>query len=919
MWDRLLDSPRRVAALVLVAGALVSGALYVSIQQTNQRILTERFQYATRELGGDIVARLHLYEHGLRGARGAIIAMGTETSRARFHQYAQSRDLIREFPGTRGFGFVRRVAPDDLPRFLWAARADGAPNLTIQKLRPHTGDLFVTQYIEPLAGNESAVGLDMASEHFRHDAAVLAGDSGGTTLTGPITLVQDPEAAGAAFLMFSPVYQPDRPLTTVAERRAALIGWAYAPIVAPDVLRDHVKEFDDLRFTLTDAAVPQPFFTADAHGKKRAELTYQMNLPMFSRVWRLDAQATDAFIAKFGRPSPLYTAVGAFAFFILLGFVVRLYLVARRRTRIATIERNRLATIVETSNDAIISGDLDGAIRSWNASAERIFGYAAHEVIGKDIVELLVPPEHRAQSEKLRQQLLNGEASPLFATERLHKSGVRLPVRISLSTIREPSGEIVGLASIVRDITYQKEAEAEILRLNARLAQQVRERTEQLERSLALQSAIQHMALHDPLTDLPNRTLFRDRLLSAMKGEASANRFSVLVCDLDRFKAVNDTYGHLIGDAVLKEVSERLRRTVRGQDMVARFGGDEFAILLADSSCAPSVCERLIASVNEPMIIEGLRVEIGLSIGVAHAAVEPVDNPDELIKRADMALYRAKRAGRNTHQVFQPEAHAVLSNHSHLALDLREAVRRGDFRLVFQPLLNVKSGEVTGFEALTRWHHPTRGDVRPAEFIPLAEDTGLIVPLGQWALQEACRAAVTWPAKTRVAVNVSPVQLRHGGLESAIIVALASSGLPADRLEIEVTESVLLHDTEDVLRCLHRLQEMGIAIALDDFGTGFSSLSYLRRFEFDKIKIDRTFIRDIAEPDAAAIVRGIVDIGTRVGMEIVAEGVETEDQYAFVREIGCSTVQGFLFSKPLPPEEAGRFAWQRMRRPGEAA
>lgn len=920
LWDRLLDAPRYIVALVIIFGALVSGAVFTSVHRNNQHILSARFEDVTKELGGDLVDHLRLYEHGLRGARGAIIAMGRETSRLRYHHYAASRDLVGEFAGTRGFGFVRRVAPADLPAFLLAARADGAPDFKLRQLQPHTGDLFVTQYIEPLAPNEAAIGLDMASEHFRRDAALLAGDTGESALTGPITLVQAPHAAGRAFLMFAPVYTPDSPLGTIAERRAALIGWTYAPILAEGILQAHDLEFNDIGFTLADAAVAEPFYVTHRASPLRDDLVGHVDLPLFGRVWRLDTRATGAFVAKFGLPSPGLLAGGTFSFFLLLAVTMHGYLVGRRRTRIATFERNRLATIVETSNDAIISGSLDCRVMTWNAAAERFFGYSAQEAIGRNVFDLIIPPDRAREAKAASEALSRGEIVPPFATLRRHKDGRLRHALVSLSPIKNAAGEIIGAAAIERDIGAQKEAEAEILRLNAELARQVADRTEQLEKSLALQSAIQHMALHDALTNLPNRTLFCQKLVAAMKDPATTPGFAVLVCDLDRFKAVNDTYGHLIGDAVLKVVAERLRRSVRGRDVVARFGGDEFAILLADSSCANRVCERLIRSVNEPMTIEGLRVEIGLSIGIAFAAVEPVDHPDELVKRADSALYRAKHAGRNTHQTFHPEQDAALSDHSHLALDMREAVRRGDFTLAFQPLLDSRSGATLGFEALARWSHPTRGEVRPDEFIPLAEDTGLIIPLGQWALQQACRAAVTWPGNLRVAVNVSALQLRQGGLESIVVGALAASRLPASRLEIEVTESVLLHDTDDVLRCLHRLQDLGIAIALDDFGTGFSSLSYLSRFHFNKIKIDRTFIRDIADPDAAAIVRGIVDIGTRVGMEIVAEGVETEEQYAFVRDIGCSTVQGFLFSKPLPEEEAARFAWAPLRRrPGHAA
>jgi diguanylate cyclase (GGDEF)-like protein len=427
------------------------------------------------------------------------------------------------------------------------------------------------------------------------------------------------------------------------------------------------------------------------------------------------------------------------------------------------------------------------------------------------------------------------------------------------------------------------------------------------------------MALHDALTGLPNRTLFRDRLDQAI---AHARRvrtgFAVLACDLDRFKAVNDSLGHPAGDALLRIVAERMRAVLRPYDTIARLGGDEFAIVLTyldDAREAGCLAERLIAAVSEPIDLDGQSVEVGVSIGLTVAA-EPDCDPDELFKRADIALYEAKAAGRNTHREFEPDAGARIATRGLLALDMKEAIRRDAFHLAYQPVVDAATGAVVSFEALMRWRHPVQGEIAPGAFIPLAEETGLIVPLGAWALQEACREAAGWPAPIRVAVNVSAVQLRRPGLEAAVLAALSASGLPAERLKLEVTESVLMQDAEAVLACLHRLRGRGVRIALDDFGTGYSSLSYLRRFPFDQIKIDRSFIRDIADPDAAAIVRAVVGIGERLGMGIVAEGVETQEQLDLVRREGCTQVQGFLFSRPLPPPEASAYIAARADRSG---
>ncbi|MCJ2036052.1 EAL domain-containing protein, partial [Methylobacterium sp. J-068] len=377
------------------------------------------------------------------------------------------------------------------------------------------------------------------------------------------------------------------------------------------------------------------------------------------------------------------------------------------------------------------------------------------------------------------------------------------------------------------------------------------------ERKVA-EGRIAHMALHDGLTGLPNRLLFKDRLNHEIaRAERHPCRFAVLACDLDRFKAVNDSLGHPAGDALLRVVTERLLGVVREGDTVARLGGDEFAVILAgldDPGDASRAARRIIEALEQPVDLDGHRVGIGVSVGIGIGSRDGRD-ADTLFRNADLALYRAKADGRNTYRFYEAGMDALATQRNLLELEMREAVRLGDFALHYQPILNLATGTVQGFEALLRWHHPTRGTIAPGAFIPLAEETGLIGPLGTWALRKACIEAVSWPGDLCIAVNVSAVQFAQAGLEHGVVTALAASGLPAWRLELEITESVLMQDAEAVIACLHRLRVLGVRIALDDFGTGYSSLSYLRRFPFDRIKIDRSFIREIADPDTAAIVR----------------------------------------------------------------
>ncbi len=432
-----------------------------------------------------------------------------------------------------------------------------------------------------------------------------------------------------------------------------------------------------------------------------------------------------------------------------------------------------------------------------------------------------------------------------------------------------------------------------------------------------VEARIAHMARHDALTDLPNRVLFRERVEQALQQRDEEESVAVLCLDLDQFKAVNDTLGHPVGDALLRSVAERLRDSLREGDSVARLGGDEFAVVQIGEDQpvgSTGLAQRIIARLKEPYEVEGHQVVSGTSIGIA---IAPSDgsNPDQLLKNADMALYRAKHDGRGTYRYFEAEMDARMQARRRLELDLRRALVMQEFDLHYQPLLNLERNEISGLEALLRWHHPERGTVPPAEFIPLAEEIGLIVPLGEWILRRACSDAVEWPDPVRLSVNLSPAQFKTPDLVQTVEDALADSGFPAHRLELEITENVLLSANELVLTILHQLHGLGVHISMDDFGTGYSSLSYLRSFPFDKIKIDQSFIQDLAATGSAlAIVRAVTGLGASLGMETTAEGVETIDQLMRVRQEGCTEIQGFLISKPRPASEvASLFQKERWR------
>ncbi|MDR3475575.1 MAG: EAL domain-containing protein [Devosia sp.] len=416
------------------------------------------------------------------------------------------------------------------------------------------------------------------------------------------------------------------------------------------------------------------------------------------------------------------------------------------------------------------------------------------------------------------------------------------------------------------------------------------------------EARIRHMARHDGLTDLPNRAQFLEEMDAIETQLTRGEQVAVLWIDLDHFKAINDTLGHAIGDALLKQVAARLWATTRDTDVLARLGGDQFALLLKPIEGpkeAALVADRVVKAIATPFAISGHQIVVSASVGIAMAPGDGMTT-DALMKNADLATYRAKSDGRSTYHFFEPGMDATLQRRRVIEAGLRTALQSGQLRLAFQPLVGLAENRITCFEALLRWEHPQRGMISPVEFIPVAEDTGLIVQIGEWALREACRMAVHWPGQVRVAVNMSPVQFRNPRLFELVQAALGEAGLTPSRLELEITESLLLADSEQVLETLHRLRDLGVRIALDDFGTGYSSLSYLRSFPFDKIKIDRSFMRDLSRKgDSLAIIKAIIGLGHSLGMSLTAEGVETEEQLNAVREQGCNEVQGFLFSPPI--------------------
>ncbi|GAA2542243.1 EAL domain-containing protein [Winogradskya consettensis] len=561
------------------------------------------------------------------------------------------------------------------------------------------------------------------------------------------------------------------------------------------------------------------------------------------------------------------------------------------RTAELYASEQRFHALVQHSSDVVTVVGVDSEVLYQSESVQRVFGYPAQVLTGRRLTSVITPEA----ASRLADALLSVSGRPYATTV------LELTVRHRDRRLRQAEITITNLLG---------DPNVGGLVLNTR---DISERME-------LQEQLVHEAYHDALTQLANRALFRERVAEALDSRATDGDVTVLFLDLDGFKEVNDSLGHLAGDMLLVQVADRLTQSVREGDVVARFGGDEFAVLIRsvlDSQDAEGVAQRIVDELQEPFRIEERDLHVRGSVGLAsYAALGTAtgsgEDAEQLMRNADLAMYKAKATGGSSFATYDPEMLSGLVERLELEADLRLALERGELRLHYQPTIDMLDSRVIGFEALVRWQHPTRGLISPMSFIPLAEATGLIVPLGRWVLAEACRQAMEWSEQTgqppvKMAVNVSVRQFDRTDLVAEVLEVLTETGMPADRLCLEMTESVLMTDTEENLAQLVKLKALGITLAIDDFGTGYSSLAYLRRFPVDTLKIDRSFVERLGEQtDDTALASTIVQLGQSLGMSTVAEGIEEYGQLAALRAMGCTFAQGFYFSRPVPAADAGR-------------
>jgi diguanylate cyclase (GGDEF)-like protein/PAS domain S-box-containing protein len=576
----------------------------------------------------------------------------------------------------------------------------------------------------------------------------------------------------------------------------------------------------------------------------------------------------------------LTLAVVAMALLILaIGFLMVLF--DRKLARNAIEEARRLRTFADAAVEGLVVIDGERLVDA-NKSFLALAGFESLGDAPERLSDLLIEVNLGALS--------MAPDAPPAECRLLRADGESREVELLLRPLSWRGAELRILA--VRDISERKEAAERIA----------------------------HLAFHDALTGLPNRSVFADHLArTVVKADEGAEHVAVLCVDLDGFKAVNDIYGHPAGDALLIAAAQRLRSAVRGHELVARLGGDEFAVIQSGGEQpghAGLLAQRIVDALSEPFAIGPDTVRMSASVGVALFPADAAD-PESLIKNADMALYRAKADGRGTARFYEAAMDEALRRRRQLEADLRQAIGRGELSVHYQPLADLESGSILGFEALLRWNHAQLGAIGPAAFIPLAEESGFILKLGEWVLREACREAARWTPALKLSVNLSPVQFTQGDLAAEVEAILAETGLDPVRLELEVTEGLLIKDPGKAIAILERIKALGVQISMDDFGTGYSSLSYFRMFPFDKVKIDQSFIRDMIDnPQARAIIRSVIGLGRGLGMPVVAEGVETEAQLEALRAEGCDQVQGYWISRPGP---IGNFEGVVMDRGAETA
>jgi diguanylate cyclase (GGDEF)-like protein/PAS domain S-box-containing protein len=875
-----------------------------------EELSQQRFEGRISELQTMIDTRLIAYSQALRGLQASFARSGHPT-RQDWTEVNQNLRVEEVYPGLTGTIYIRTFSSEER-RAVEGEVRKYEPEFTIKP----TGD---RKYYASITGvfprsqlNILAIGSDSWAHDERRLTLESARDSGETQITGKLNLVID-NTPQPAFLMYQAIYGPGPLPTNKEERQSRLLGFAGAgcrveilmQTILPRDLRDVAVQVYDSK----SASPESIFFTSHADFNFRdARHVGQKELSIGGRTWTVLYAALPEFTTKAEHDLSLQHIGAGLGLSVLLTIAVlsltntnsRARAMAKNMTRSLKESEKRFHTMIESANDAILVCDKNGLITYWNDSAIRLFGYSKEEIIGQSVA-ILVP-------EKLRLQHIKGfslasegryelRTAVPTATFGLTKDGREVPIEIVKSVWEQESSP--HFAAFIRDNSERAAAD----------------------------ERIRTLAFYDALTALPNRRLLIDRLNQAIVFNKRYNSFGALMfIDLDNFKTLNDTRGHDIGDVLLIQVAERLKSCVRESDTVGRLGGDEFVIYLENLGetieqaglRSQSVAEKIRESVAMPYILEDEEYHCTTSIGVTLFRGHEI-TVDGILKQADTAMYQAKNDGRNAIRLFDPVLQAALDARVALGIELRKAMPNNELILYYQ--IQVDSAHhIIGAEVLLRWVHPTRGMVPPIQFIPVAEENGLIVPIGHWVLEAACRQLKEWEkdltlSALRLAVNVSARQFRHVDFVDQVSAILEHTKINPTRLKLELTESLVLHDIDDTVAKMKEIRGLGISFSMDDFGTGQSSLTYLKRLPLNQLKIDQSFVRDIpGDLSDAVIVQTIIGMGRSLGLDVIAEGVENWEQHDFLRRQGCHAFQGYLFGRPIPCAE-----FETLVRESEAA
>jgi diguanylate cyclase (GGDEF)-like protein len=839
----------------------------------------------------------------------AFFQASDDVTRREFTTFSES--ILEGRAAILAMSWIPRISHGERVAHEQAAIRDGiagyhVKSLTAAGLVPSAvrDEYFPMAYSTRELAGSPVYGLDLNDGGLRQATLERARDHD-RMATSPYFGLQVGAGDRNGFFVVLPVYRHGLPHTTLEERRVNLLGYVQGvfqtAVLIDTILRTAMSPVGlDLYWFASDAAYDAPplhFHSSrmrklPSEAQPRASLAsglhWSSEISVGDRAWTFVAAPIPGGPGTASRIGSSIILIGG----LLLSALAALYIwasgrhAARMRAANRNLDRANARLGEQNARFAAALGNVSQAILMFDAAGRLVMSnqrYCEMYDLPPDVThpgctirDLLDHRQRRGTLSDDPETYCENLLSTL-AEGRIFQQFAELPDGRTIAIMNHPM-KGGGWVATHEDITERRRAEAKI----------------------------SYMARHDSLTDLPNRLLFHEQLEQALARTARGGALAVLCLDIDHFKGVNDTLGHPIGDLLLKAVAARVRDCMRGGDAVARLGGDEFAIVQTSGSQptdATALAARVIETVGTPFELDGHQVIAGMSIGIAISPDDGTD-PFQLLKNADMALYRAKSDGRGVYRFFEPEMDARMQARRTLELDLRKAIAQGDFELHYQPIVDIRTRQVRGFEALVRWRHPQRGIVPPLDFIPLAEETGLIMPLGEWVLRHACTEAASWPGQLSVAVNLSPVQFKNKNLVSTVMMALSAAGLAPSRLELEITESVLLQESEATLAMLHQLRSFGVKISMDDFGTGYSSLGYLRKFPFDKIKIDRSFISGMSDGgESLAIVRAVAAIGGSLGIVTTAEGVETSEQFERLKAEGCTQAQGYFISPPRPAAE----------------